>query len=703
MNITPHVVRKYLRYVRRRFLRLFALLCGLLVLFAVLGYLYFLNEQQHMRKDIIANLTAVTDLKVAQLANWMGERKGDIGTIAQNPIMLGYLSRFQNDPADLEARSNILSWMQVMQQRLGYRNIIYIDTGGKTVLALGKTDPSLELYLRTLAQQSMATRPGEEQGDLRLNAKNKRIFLSVYSSLYPAASAEGGRNFGTMVFIIDPYRFLYPLIQSWPTPSRTAEIMLVRREGNEVVYLNELRHRQNTALRLHVSVSREELQSVQTAKGRQGFIEGKDYRGVPVLAMIRAVPGTPWQLVAKVDRSEVYTPIRNRAWTVTLIVLLLMFLSAVTVYLLGYRQQAEMRRKRYEAILGMKRAEAEAAYNSFHDAVTGLYNRVYFEEELRRLDTERTLPISVIMADVNNLKLTNDVFGLREGDLLLRHLADIMRDSCRDEDLLARWGGDEYIILLPRTGSEEAEGIMMRIKGACERMEALPMRCSISLGTACKTWREQDMALVIKLAEERMNKNKVVENAKNRERVIALLLRKAGTADHETREHIERMQTMALQVGRVIGLKEKQLQDLGMFALLHDIGKAGIGMEILSKPSRLTPDEWREMRKHPEIGYRIAAAFPEFTNIAEAILLHHERWDGRGYPRGLKEDQIPLLVRILSIIDSYDVMVHARAYKVPLSVDAAVEELRKGAGRQFDPQLVEVFIDQVGKKGMVQV
>jgi diguanylate cyclase (GGDEF)-like protein/PAS domain S-box-containing protein len=348
---------------------------------------------------------------------------------------------------------------------------------------------------------------------------------------------------------------------------------------------------------------------------------------------------------------------------------------------------------RMEDITERKSSEERIHYLSFHDKLTGLYNRAYFEEELRRLDTPRQLPITLILGDVNGLKLMNDAFGHEEGDRLLRQIAFILRESCRKEDIVARLGGDEFAVFLPRTSAEAAGKIIQRIKHLCSRKNIGPMQLSIALGTVTKETPSQDMGKILRDAEEKMYQTKLLESKAVRTSLYSSLRRLLFEKSFETEEHTLRLKELALRMGSSLGLSPNEQSKLSLLCAWHDIGMVALPEEILRKTGPLTGEEEDRIRKHPEIGYRLAESSPELVAIAEGILSHHENWDGSGYPLGLKGEKIPLLSRILAIVDAFDGMTHGRPYRKTMGRQEALQELRKKAGSRFDPQLASVFLN----------
>jgi HD-GYP domain-containing protein (c-di-GMP phosphodiesterase class II) len=189
-----------------------------------------------------------------------------------------------------------------------------------------------------------------------------------------------------------------------------------------------------------------------------------------------------------------------------------------------------------------------------------------------------------------------------------------------------------------------------------------------------------------------MYRNKLLESRSAKSSILRSLEQSLHEKHIETEEHTRRIANICVQIGRRMGLTQEELDEVVLLGLLHDIGKIGIPEAILLKPDKLTQDEWEIMKTHSEIGYRIALSTPELAHVAEKILSHHEHYDGSGYPRGLKNKEIPKLSRLLSIVDSYDVMTHTRLYKDAMNAESAVQEVQKCSGKQFDPEMVEQFL-----------
>ncbi|MBP1763636.1 MAG: diguanylate cyclase and metal dependent phosphohydrolase [Firmicutes bacterium] len=342
-----------------------------------------------------------------------------------------------------------------------------------------------------------------------------------------------------------------------------------------------------------------------------------------------------------------------------------------------------------------KKKQEKIEYLSYHDQLTGLYNRRFYLEELKRLDTERNLPMTIVMADVNGLKLINDSLGHAMGDRLLKKVAEVITKGCRDDDIIARLGGDEFVIILPKTDAYKTMQIIKRIKALSLKEKVGFIDISISFGYETKHKKEENVQEVFKKAEDYMYKNKLFESPSLRGKTIRTIITTLQEKSKIEEQHARRVSSLCESMAEALELGEYEIKKIKSAGLLHDIGKIAVDEKILNKPGKLSEAEWKEMRRHPKIGCNLLKMVNDMSEIAEYVLAHHERWDGQGYPKGLKDNEIPFVSRILIIADAYDDMTSGRNYRSVLADEAAVEELRKNAGIQFDPELVNVFIEKV--------
>ena len=353
-------------------------------------------------------------------------------------------------------------------------------------------------------------------------------------------------------------------------------------------------------------------------------------------------------------------------------------------------------------ITDRKAMEDNFEYLSYHDYLTDLYNRRFFESKLKELDNPKMLPISLIVGDINGVKLINDAFGRINGDKLIFNAAKVIKSCCRENDILARMGGDEFALLMPKTNSVEALEVLKNIQEACAKYNSKiandAFHISVSLGFSTKTSIDQSFNTIMKIADKYMYQRKLLEHKSMHSTIIASIRATLLEKDEQTEEHCERLIKLSKKIGIILKLSEKEMDELELLATLHDIGKIGIDDRILKKKGKLNEEEWYEMKKHPEIGHRIALSSPELTPIAEYILCHHERWDGNGYPQNLAGEDIPLLSRILAVVDAYDAMTMDRPYRYKMTDDEAIEEIKLNAGTQFDPKIAMIFIDIVAKE-----
>jgi len=343
-----------------------------------------------------------------------------------------------------------------------------------------------------------------------------------------------------------------------------------------------------------------------------------------------------------------------------------------------------------------KKREEQINFLTYHDSMTGLYNRRYFTEVSSQLIFDDALPISVIIGDINGLKMINDAFGHEFGDCLIKESANILKESVRSSDIVTRIGGDEFAIFLPHTPKDTARTVLERIERGImsynEDNRDTPIKISISLGLDTVNTRDESLDEAIRNAEDIMYKNKLFEHRSSHNSILASIRGMLSRRGEMREENLSTLQCIAQKLGEELRLDEEMIQQLIILASIHDLGKVTIDSELLSKKEPLTNEEWEVLRRHPEMGYRIAMASMDLAAIADYILSHHERWDGKGYPSGLKGEEIPLLSRIIAIIDAYDAMTGGRPYRDRLTREDAIVEIMDNAGTQFDPDLAEVFV-----------
>ncbi|MGA8850071.1 MAG: diguanylate cyclase [Dehalococcoidia bacterium] len=351
------------------------------------------------------------------------------------------------------------------------------------------------------------------------------------------------------------------------------------------------------------------------------------------------------------------------------------------------------------------------------DMLTGLFNRHHFEERLEEEISRNSRygdVFSIFMIDLDNFKTYNDVHGHPVGDILLSQIGKIIKSSVRNADQAFRYGGDEFVVILPRTASDDAhvvaERVRERIAGEMKK-RSIAVTCSIGLASypadgvlaselvgvadtalyRAKRAGGNQILLSSKILAETLG-NGVIYAKRNDLSAVYALASTVEARDPYTYGHSKKVNTYAVALAQAIGLSPDEVSMLNTAALLHDIGKIGIPDKVLGKKGELNGEDWEAIKAHPRLGANIVGNIPNLVPCVSSILHHHERWDGGGYPEGLKGEKIPLEARILAIADSFEAMTSARPYRPALSLEEVVKELRQGVGSQFDPKLVEVFI-----------
>ena len=341
-----------------------------------------------------------------------------------------------------------------------------------------------------------------------------------------------------------------------------------------------------------------------------------------------------------------------------------------------------------------KQKEAEIQYLNCYDILTGLHNRRCFEENREIIDTPDNLPLSVIFADINGLKMTNDIFGHSAGDDLIKKSSEILQQVCRQHDVIARVGGDEFIILLPNTSGENAEKILSRIQSEFAAARVQAIKCSLSLGLDTKHSPDQSLDEIEANAENAMYKDKTINRKSINKDIIDTIIETLHTRNHREKQHSITVSKLCADVGTALHLPETEISKLKRAGYLHDIGKIVLDEGTLTKDI-LADEEFEKMQQHSVVGYRILSLFDDKVDLAEYVYGHHERWDGKGYPRGVKGAQIPLLSRIISVVEIYERVLNRGELPLKDRQLAALDVIKNGAGTQFDPHVAELFVNLI--------
>jgi len=347
-------------------------------------------------------------------------------------------------------------------------------------------------------------------------------------------------------------------------------------------------------------------------------------------------------------------------------------------------------------ITEQKESESRIAYLKDRDVLTETYNRAYLDNCTNQIFSAENWPISIAICDINGLKMINDTYGHSEGDRVIVEVATLLKAFCQEDYVLGRTGGGEFTVFMPHVSCEQVhkwkEDIQRAVYGFNQAKTRFIYDLSISIGHSTVDKTHQSIDTAFKIANEYLKHRKLLTQSSSHHSILSSIMATLYAKSQETEEHGKRLGVLTRLIGQRLGLGQKELDDLELLSMLHDLGKIGVDDSILNKPDKLSPFEWEQMKKHPEIGYRIAMSSPELEHIAKYILHHHERWDGAGYPSGLKGEEIPLPSRILAVADVFDAMTEDRIYQKTKLVAKALEEIEKCSGTQLDPYIAQVLL-----------
>jgi len=336
--------------------------------------------------------------------------------------------------------------------------------------------------------------------------------------------------------------------------------------------------------------------------------------------------------------------------------------------------------------------EKEINYLTYHDNLTGLYNRTGFEKRKNAVDTEASLPLGVIFGDLNGLKMTNDIFGHEAGDRLLKKAAEVLTKSCRTSDIIARVGGDEFIILLPNTEEMYVQKVLKRIMDSFNDTKIDAIKCSMALGYDLKNTKYQSLEEITANAENKMYKNKTENHSLVNREILNGLIDTLHKNNPEEKRHSINTKTIAAEIAKALKVSESDITKLEKAAYLHDIGKIALKDSDISKIDSMD-EEGDAVKQHSTVGFRILTMFEDTMDLADYVYNHHEQWNGNGYPRGIKNDKIPLFSRIISVAEVFERVCFKGDRSLEEARIEAINVIRNESGKRFDPEIVEVFIE----------
>lgn len=343
-----------------------------------------------------------------------------------------------------------------------------------------------------------------------------------------------------------------------------------------------------------------------------------------------------------------------------------------------------------------KEYEEKLLYISTHDTLTGLFSRAHYDQHIEEFKIPKDQRAAILLADVDGLKILNEAFGQSEGNRLLKRIAKIFQQSSSEDDFLARTGGDEFAFIMLNRSVDEYEELAAELAvklSSITMAGGMEMRVNTVLAIVDEQERSLNNAVVE--AEKMLATRKLFDEPPTRGNLVHTVINALHVRNKREEHHSRRVSFLSEQLGRAVGLSDEEIGQLRLAGLFHDIGKIAIAEEVLNKRGELTAEERSEMQRHVEIGYRLLISVEDMAPIAHIVLAHHERVDGKGYPRGLKGEAIPLHARIIAIADAYDAMTSNRTYQKQVTSREAAAEIKECSGTQFDFNLTKTFIEDV--------
>jgi diguanylate cyclase (GGDEF)-like protein/putative nucleotidyltransferase with HDIG domain len=723
-----------------------------LIAFAVvpallIGLLVWQNARNAIETRVKAQLTSVADLEKQQIAGWLTDREADVKLLADNFLNEEHLTVILDPDADPELRSAFARFItqnlnSIRENRRGYDEIAFLSRTGRVVLSTDSENVGKEYGDLRVFRETMSSESGAATIDIHRAADRGKIQMA-FGHIMRLVDLETNRVLpevnGVAIIRVNMDETIYPLIRAWPGMRETGETLIVRREGEDTLFLNPLRFGSDPPLTLRVPRGSEIAQTAQLASaGNEGIVQSVDYRGVRVLAAYRHIPGVDWGFVAKEDLSQAFAPIR-RLTQQLLLITLAVFLIAVFVAVVSAGELTGSLRRLASAADAVEKgdlkteisisgndevAQLAGAFNSMVSSIAENEAQLRANSEelsalfhlsqslLGTIDVDETLKLALRRAMDGTATEAGAVLLLNPGtnELLVRKQTGLPRELVGKRFPVDAKSAPGYAILRkePIWSSDIQGERTFRVPPPIERAGvranlAVPMlidgRAIGALVVDSFSNREFDSGHV-SVARAIANQTAIaLERARlfndlsdSYDRTLDSLVAALDARDKETEGHSRRVVAFTLALAGKLRVTQAELPTVRRGALLHDIGKIGVPDAILHKPGPLTEDEWKIMRKHPEWGAGILRGIPFLESAVKVLLAHHERWDGGGYPRGLKGEEIPLGARTFALADTLDAITSDRPYRAARSFSSAREEIARGRGSQFDPAVVDAFL-----------
>jgi len=347
----------------------------------------------------------------------------------------------------------------------------------------------------------------------------------------------------------------------------------------------------------------------------------------------------------------------------------------------------------------MKRKQ-EIEFLSYHDQLTGLFNRRYFEEISTVMLEEKNLPLSLIIGDLNALKLTNDAFGHLKGDQMITVFSDVLKSSFSPNTIVARIGGDEFAILLPNTRPDQAEVLIRDIRLKLKGTSVGQVPVTAAFGHATVNETSDSFPNIFRLADEAMYNQKLLDHVMVKKTIVNRIILENNHRQKGKKEEIRQSVHLIGNFLEYLDMDETTIRKMRKAAFVYDIGYVTVPNSVIKSNMSLTKIDWEEVKSHPVSAYNILKNIDHYAEIAEDVLTHHEWFNGSGYPRGLVGKNIPFGARILALVTDYVAMTHERPYRKALTKEEVSQQMQEESGKRYDPEFVALFLDFIKIRDM---